>query len=230
MSKISKTVVDGEALVVEAKGIADNVVPLEVKRGQEGARKRGHSLRSKCMCNRCGKRVADKYILARHIKSIHLYHHSDQLTACPANKCSYKHISEVRVLQHVNKVHYKKEHEGKEKQNAANSKAPSSTSSAATQARASISSNKTSSETPSDSKSGMGELQENSKFTTTKTEVREEATSTATEPQFDLKEFLETLLQERSDLPDCHGRIFRIIFVCPFGLLDYGSATLRCKI
>ena len=34
----------------------------------------------------------------------------------------------------------------------------------------------------------------------------------------------------RSWLPDGYSRIFRIVCVWPFGLLDYGSATLRCKI
>ena len=31
-------------------------------------------------------------------------------------------------------------------------------------------------------------------------------------------------------LPDGYSRIFRIVCVWPFGLLDYGSATLHCKI
>ena len=31
-------------------------------------------------------------------------------------------------------------------------------------------------------------------------------------------------------LPDGYSRIFRIVCVWPFGLLDFGSATLRCKI
>ena len=31
-------------------------------------------------------------------------------------------------------------------------------------------------------------------------------------------------------LPDGYSRIFSIVCVWPFGLLDYGSATLRCKI
>ena len=31
-------------------------------------------------------------------------------------------------------------------------------------------------------------------------------------------------------LPDGYSRIFRIVHVWPSGLLDYGSATLRCKI
>ena len=31
-------------------------------------------------------------------------------------------------------------------------------------------------------------------------------------------------------LPDGESQIFRIICVWPFGLLDYGSATLHCKI
>ena len=31
-------------------------------------------------------------------------------------------------------------------------------------------------------------------------------------------------------LPDGYSRIFGIVCVWPFGLLDYGSATLRCKI
>ena len=31
-------------------------------------------------------------------------------------------------------------------------------------------------------------------------------------------------------LPDGYSKIFRILCVWPFGLLDYGSATLRCKI
>ena len=31
-------------------------------------------------------------------------------------------------------------------------------------------------------------------------------------------------------LPDGYSRIFRIVCVWPSGLLDYGSATLRCKI
>ena len=31
-------------------------------------------------------------------------------------------------------------------------------------------------------------------------------------------------------LPDGYSRIFRIVCVWPFGLLDNGSATLRCKI
>ena len=31
-------------------------------------------------------------------------------------------------------------------------------------------------------------------------------------------------------LPDGYSQIFRIVCVWPFGLLDYGSATLRCKI
>ena len=34
----------------------------------------------------------------------------------------------------------------------------------------------------------------------------------------------------RAWLPDGYSRIFRIVCVWPFGLLDYGSATLRCKI
>ena len=36
--------------------------------------------------------------------------------------------------------------------------------------------------------------------------------------------------EEEAWLPDGYSRIFRIICVWPFGLLDYGSATLRCKI
>ena len=31
-------------------------------------------------------------------------------------------------------------------------------------------------------------------------------------------------------LPDGYSQISRIVCVWPFGLLDYGSATLRCKI
>ena len=31
-------------------------------------------------------------------------------------------------------------------------------------------------------------------------------------------------------LPDGYSQIFRSLCVWPFGLLDYGSATLRCKI
>ena len=31
-------------------------------------------------------------------------------------------------------------------------------------------------------------------------------------------------------LPDGYSQIFRIVCEWPFGLLDYGSATLRCKI
>ena len=31
-------------------------------------------------------------------------------------------------------------------------------------------------------------------------------------------------------LPDGYSQIFKIVCVWPFGLLDYGSATLRCKI
>ena len=31
-------------------------------------------------------------------------------------------------------------------------------------------------------------------------------------------------------LPDGYSRIFRMVCVWPFGPLDYGSATLRCKI
>ena len=31
-------------------------------------------------------------------------------------------------------------------------------------------------------------------------------------------------------LPDGYSRILRLYCVWPFGLLDYGSATLRCKI
>ena len=31
-------------------------------------------------------------------------------------------------------------------------------------------------------------------------------------------------------LPDGYSQILRIVCVWPFGLLDYGSATLRCKI
>ena len=31
-------------------------------------------------------------------------------------------------------------------------------------------------------------------------------------------------------LPDGYSMIFKIVCVWPFGLLDYGSATLRCKI
>ena len=31
-------------------------------------------------------------------------------------------------------------------------------------------------------------------------------------------------------LPDSYSQIFRIVCVWPFGLLNYGSATLRCKI
>ena len=36
--------------------------------------------------------------------------------------------------------------------------------------------------------------------------------------------------QQQAWLPDGYSRIFRIVCVWPFGLLDYGSATLRCKI
>ena len=39
---------------------------------------------------------------------------------------------------------------------------------------------------------------------------------------------LETRAQAR--LADGYSQIFRIVCVWPFGLLDYGSATLRCKI
>ena len=35
---------------------------------------------------------------------------------------------------------------------------------------------------------------------------------------------------QRAWLPDGYSRIFKIVCVWPFGLLDYGSATLRCKI
>ena len=31
-------------------------------------------------------------------------------------------------------------------------------------------------------------------------------------------------------LPDSYSPIFYFVYVWPFGLLDYGSATLRCKI
>ena len=37
-------------------------------------------------------------------------------------------------------------------------------------------------------------------------------------------------VEEEAWLPDGYSRIFRIVCVLPFGLLDYGSATLRCKI
>ena len=39
-----------------------------------------------------------------------------------------------------------------------------------------------------------------------------------------------TALDHESWLPDGYNRIFKIVCVWPFGLLDYGSATLRCKI
>ena len=42
--------------------------------------------------------------------------------------------------------------------------------------------------------------------------------------------FRGTFDQRESWLPDGFSRIFKIVFVWPFGLLDYGSATLRCKI
>ena len=35
---------------------------------------------------------------------------------------------------------------------------------------------------------------------------------------------------EQAWLPDGYSQIFKIACVWPFGLLDYGSATLRCKI
>ena len=38
------------------------------------------------------------------------------------------------------------------------------------------------------------------------------------------------LLDDKAWLPDGYSQIFRIVCVWPFGLLDYGSATLRCKI
>ena len=38
------------------------------------------------------------------------------------------------------------------------------------------------------------------------------------------------LRRQQAWLPDDYSQIFRIVCVWPFGLLDYGSATLRCKI
>ena len=38
------------------------------------------------------------------------------------------------------------------------------------------------------------------------------------------------LLDDKAWLPDGYSQIFYIVCVWPFGLLDYGSATLRCKI
>ena len=35
---------------------------------------------------------------------------------------------------------------------------------------------------------------------------------------------------DKAWLPDGYSQIFYIVCVWPFGLLDYGSATLRCKI
>ena len=40
----------------------------------------------------------------------------------------------------------------------------------------------------------------------------------------------DVILVEQGWLPDGYSRIVRILCVWPFGLLDYGSATLRCKI
>ena len=36
--------------------------------------------------------------------------------------------------------------------------------------------------------------------------------------------------EEEAWLPDGYNQIFWILCVWPFGLLDYGSATLHCKI
>ena len=38
------------------------------------------------------------------------------------------------------------------------------------------------------------------------------------------------LAEAKAWLPDGYSQIFKIACVWPFGLLDYGSATLRCKI
>ena len=40
----------------------------------------------------------------------------------------------------------------------------------------------------------------------------------------------DVILVEQGWLPDGYSQIFRIICVWPFGLLDYGSAMLRCII
>ena len=45
-----------------------------------------------------------------------------------------------------------------------------------------------------------------------------------------LEKMILELQAKESWLPDGYSRIFRIVCVWPFGLLDYGSATLRCKI
>ena len=37
-------------------------------------------------------------------------------------------------------------------------------------------------------------------------------------------------ISSKAWLPDGYSRIFKTVCVWPFGLLDYGSATLRCKI
>ena len=42
--------------------------------------------------------------------------------------------------------------------------------------------------------------------------------------------YLDTMWMFKAWLPDGYSQIFRIACVWPFGLLDYGSATLRCKI
>ena len=42
--------------------------------------------------------------------------------------------------------------------------------------------------------------------------------------------FHPSIKREQAWLPDGDSRIFRIVCVWPFGLLDYGSATLRCRI
>ena len=52
--------------------------------------------------------------------------------------------------------------------------------------------------------------------------------SSAKVDKIHFKECLIEMLQ--AWLPDGYSRIFRIVCVWPFGLLDYGSATLRCKI
>ena len=51
-------------------------------------------------------------------------------------------------------------------------------------------------------------------------------------PQHSLFQYFTRLLEQytKAWLPDGYSRIFRIVCVRPFGLLDYGSATLRRKI
>ena len=92
---------------------------------QAVAKKKRHSSRSQYTCNICGKMVDDKYKLGHHIKRCHLK--GCTCEECPEPECSFKDSSlkyvecEMKVLMHLNKVHYKR---GK-KQDGANSQAAS---------------------------------------------------------------------------------------------------------